>query len=120
MNNDTSIRLNKYISESGMCSRREADRFIEQGKVFINGQKAKIGRQVFPGDSIVVNGNEIEAKKEADAIYIAFNKPPGITCTTTHLGTPRETGISCGCLTARSSATRTSGQTMSMSPWGTA
>jgi 23S rRNA pseudouridine2604 synthase len=82
MHDSNSIRLNKYISESGICSRREADRFIEQGAVFINGQKAKIGRKVFPGDKVVVNGNEIEAKKEADSIYIAFNKPPGITCTT--------------------------------------
>lgn len=47
---DSSTRLNKYISESGICSRREADRFIEQGNVFINGKRATIGDQVKPGD----------------------------------------------------------------------
>lgn len=77
-----STRLNKYISESGMCSRREADRFIEQGSVIINGLKARVGQQVFTGDRVCVNGNEIEPKDKENSIYIAFNKPPGITCTT--------------------------------------
>ena len=77
-----STRLNKYISESGICSRREADRFIENGNVFINGKKAKIGDQVFPGDRVKVNGNEIEPKEEEDLVLIAFNKPVGITSTT--------------------------------------
>lgn len=49
---DSSIRLNKYISESGICSRREADRFIEQGNVFLNGKRATIGDQVMPGDVV--------------------------------------------------------------------
>ncbi|MCE0546682.1 23S rRNA pseudouridine(2604) synthase RluF, partial [Acinetobacter baumannii] len=53
---DSSTRLNKYISESGICSRREADRFIEQGNVFINGKRATIGDQVKPGDLVKVNG----------------------------------------------------------------
>ena len=53
---DSSIRLNKYISESGICSRREADRFIEQGNVFLNGKRATIGDQVMPGDVVKVNG----------------------------------------------------------------
>ncbi|WP_400191480.1 23S rRNA pseudouridine(2604) synthase RluF [Hymenobacter sp. B81] len=75
-------RLNKYISESGVCSRREADRFIEQGVVFINGRRASIGDQVEPHDKVVVNGNHIEPRAAEDAIYIAFNKPPGITTTT--------------------------------------
>lgn len=77
-----STRLNKYISESGICSRREADRFIEKGNVFINGKRAKIGDQVFPGDRVRVNGNEIEPKEEEDLVLIAFNKPVGITSTT--------------------------------------
>ncbi|MCC3158481.1 23S rRNA pseudouridine(2604) synthase RluF [Hymenobacter sp. 15J16-1T3B] len=75
-------RLNKYISESGICSRREADRFIEQGVVFVNGKRAEVGTQVEPTDKVVVNGNRIEPRAAEDAIYIAFNKPPGITTTT--------------------------------------
>ena len=77
-----SIRLNKYISESGICSRRQADKFIEHGNVFINGKRAKIGDQVFPSDKVVVNGNHIEPRLEEDAIFIAFNKPVGVTSTT--------------------------------------
>jgi 23S rRNA pseudouridine2604 synthase len=77
-----STRLNKYISESGICSRREADRFIEQGVVFVNGKRAGVGDQVEPTDKVVVNGNLIEPRAAEDAIYIAFNKPPGITSTT--------------------------------------
>jgi 23S rRNA pseudouridine2604 synthase len=82
MENSNAIRLNKYISESGMCSRREADRFIEEGLVFINGSRAKVGRKVLPNDRVVVKGLAIEPKKKEEAIYIAFNKPPGIVCTT--------------------------------------
>jgi len=78
----SSIRLNKYISESGICSRREADRHIEQGHVFVNGKKAKVGDQVSSRDKVVVNGQHIEPKKEEDAILIAFNKPVGVTSTT--------------------------------------
>lgn len=75
-------RLNKYISESGICSRREADRHIEQGNVFVNGKRANIGDQVSGKDRVVVNGNVIEPRAEEDAVYIAYNKPPGITTTT--------------------------------------
>ncbi|MBC8085183.1 MAG: 23S rRNA pseudouridine(2604) synthase RluF, partial [Hymenobacter sp.] len=75
-------RLNKYISESGFCSRREADRFIEQGNVFVNGKRAAIGGQVGGKDRVVVNGHAIEPRAAEDAVYIAFNKPPGITSTT--------------------------------------
>jgi len=82
MATSTSLRLNKYISDSGICSRREADRFIEQGHVFNNGKKAKIGDQVKPTDKVTVNGQLIEPKKEEDAILIAFNKPVGVTSTT--------------------------------------
>jgi 23S rRNA pseudouridine2604 synthase len=77
-----STRLNKFISESGLCSRREADRFIEQGNVYINGRKAKIGDQVFAGDKVRVNGKELESSEKEESVFIALNKPPGITSTT--------------------------------------
>ncbi|WP_022823356.1 23S rRNA pseudouridine(2604) synthase RluF [Hymenobacter norwichensis] len=77
-----STRLNKYISESGFCSRREADKFIEQGRVFVNGKRAEVGVQVGARDKVVVNGHAIEPRAEEDAVYIAFNKPPGVTSTT--------------------------------------
>jgi 23S rRNA pseudouridine2604 synthase len=77
-----SIRLNKFISDTGLCSRREADRFIEQGKVIINGRKATIGDQVKVGDRVRVNGNDLEPRQGEDNIFIALNKPVGITSTT--------------------------------------
>ncbi len=79
---DSSTRLNKYISESGICSRREADRFIEQGNVFINGKRATIGDQVKPGDLVKVNGRLIEPREADDLVLIALNKPVGIVSTT--------------------------------------
>ncbi|MFN3530122.1 MAG: 23S rRNA pseudouridine(2604) synthase RluF [Bacteroidia bacterium] len=78
----THVRLNKFISESGLCSRREADRFIEQGQVFINGRKAIVGDQVKVGDRVRVNGKELEPRKADNIIFIALNKPVGITSTT--------------------------------------
>jgi len=78
----TSTRLNKYISESGICSRREADRYIEQGNVFINGKRAKVGDQVKPGDKVKVNGQPIEPQEVDELIFIALNKPVGIVSTT--------------------------------------
>jgi len=82
MNVNAATRLNKFISESGLCSRREADRFIEKGTVFINGKRAKIGDQVLAGDRVMVNGHNIEPKEESNFILLAFNKPVGITSTT--------------------------------------
>lgn len=76
------IRLNKFISESGICSRREADRFIEAGRVLINKRKAVIGDVVKPGDKVMVNGQELEPSKGEEIIFIALNKPKGITSTT--------------------------------------
>ena len=76
------MRLNKFISESGMCSRREADKFIERGLVFINNRKAAIGDQVKAGDKVRVNGHELEPREEEDIVFIAFNKPVGVTSTT--------------------------------------
>jgi 16S rRNA U516 pseudouridylate synthase RsuA-like enzyme len=78
---DSSTRLNKYISESGICSRREADRYIEQGNVFINGKRATIGDQVNPGDVVKVNGQLIEPREAEDLVFIALNKPVGIVST---------------------------------------
>jgi len=79
---DSTIRLNKYISESGLCSRRAADRYIEQGNVIINGKKAKVGDKVFFGDIVTVNGQTIEPKEVENTVLIAYNKPVGITSTT--------------------------------------
>lgn len=77
-----STRINKYISESGMCSRREADRFVEQGNVWINGRRATTGDQVVAGDLVKVNGQDIEPQEEDDLVLIALNKPVGIVSTT--------------------------------------
>ncbi len=77
----SSIRLNKYISESGICSRRDADRYVEQGNVFINGKRAAVGDQVFAGDVVKVNGQLIEPRDEEDLVLIALNKPVGIITT---------------------------------------
>lgn len=82
MPDKNSTRLNKYISESGMCSRREADRYIENGNVAINGRAAQVGDQVLPGDRVTVNGQLIEPRDEEDLIFIALNKPVGVVSTT--------------------------------------
>lgn len=76
-------RLNKYISASGYCSRREADKYIESGNVTVNGKKATIGSRVLPGQKVKVNGELIENKIEP--VYIAFNKPVGIVSSTNPL-----------------------------------
>lgn len=74
------IRLNKYISETGFCSRREADKLVEAGAVTIDGVKAIIGMKVSKGQEVRINGKQIS--KEEELVYIALNKPIGITCTT--------------------------------------
>jgi len=74
------MRLNNYISSTGICSRREADKLIQQNKVLINGKKAQVGQTVEPGDVVKVNGKKLVQKK--NDVYIALNKPVGITCTT--------------------------------------
>ena len=73
------MRLNKFISESGACSRREADKLIEQGRVSINGATAVLGTQVSDADAVCIDGAPIGEKKRP--IYLALNKPVGITCT---------------------------------------
>jgi 23S rRNA pseudouridine2604 synthase len=76
------IRLNKYISESGLCSRREADKYIADGHVFINVRRATIGDQVKAGDRVRVSGQDIEPHEHEQNIFIALNKPVGVTSTT--------------------------------------
>ena len=78
--NDTSISLNKYISSTGICSRREADKWIEAGRVKINETVAKKGNRVEDGDQVTIDGEPLIGKPQL--VYIALNKPPGITCTT--------------------------------------
>ena len=79
-NGSEGVRLNKYVASSGICSRREADRLIESGKVTVNGITADLGTRVFAGD--IVEVDEKPVIPEDNSIYIAFNKPLGITCTT--------------------------------------
>ena len=76
----TGIRINKYMAESGMCSRREADKLVADGKVYIDGVKAVMGSKVLPGQKVTVKGQDI--KKNEDLVLIAFNKPVGIVSTT--------------------------------------
>lgn len=84
MSTDAGIRLNKFISDSGFCSRREADTLIEQRQVTINGKLPELGTRVMPGDEVKVDGRRIKssAVNKSDRIYIAYNKPVGITSTT--------------------------------------
>ncbi len=76
------LRLNKYISDSGICSRREADRYIEEGDVTINGKTATLGSRVMQGDSVKVGRRLIRNSSGEKRLYLAFNKPVGVTCTT--------------------------------------
>lgn len=73
------LRINKYLSSIGFCSRREADRLLEQGKVKIDGETAQVGQRVMPEQEVTVNG--IPVKDKPREIIIAFNKPKGIVCT---------------------------------------
>jgi 23S rRNA pseudouridine2604 synthase len=76
-----SVRINKFLSEAGYCSRRAADKLIEEGRVTINGLVPEMGTKINPGNEVHVDGKLISAPKE-EFIYIAFNKPVGIVCTT--------------------------------------
>ncbi len=75
-------RINKFLSEIGYCSRREADKLIDQGRVKINGEVSLMGAKITSKDEVSVNGQVVSKSKEKKMIYIAFNKPPGIVCTT--------------------------------------
>jgi len=81
-NNASKTRLNKYISETGFCSRREADKMIDKGAVTVNGKIPELGTKVSSTDYIEIHGKPLKNREEL--IYIAFNKPIGITCTTEH------------------------------------
>jgi len=81
MDENKSTRINKYLSEVGYCSRRAADKLIEQGRVTINGIVPEMGTKINEGDEVQVDGKMILTPKE-DYVYIAFNKPVGIVCTT--------------------------------------
>lgn len=76
------MRINKYIASTGLCSRREAEKYIEQGKVTINNDLAILSSTVEDGDVVRLNGKIIEVKN--DEVVLLFNKPKGITCTTEH------------------------------------
>ena len=80
------MRLNKFISDTGACSRREADRLIAEGRVQVNGIRARVGAEVGEGDTVLVDGEALRARAAAPGkrrhVYIALNKPPGITSTT--------------------------------------
>ena len=78
---DQGVRVNKFLSEAGFCSRREADKLIEQGRVTINDVIPEMGTKVLPTDEVRVNGKLINERNDAK-IYLAFNKPVGIECTT--------------------------------------
>lgn len=75
-------RINKYLSEIGYCSRRAADKLIEQGRITVNGEVPEMGTKVSDEDQIHVNGKLVSQPKKKKMIYLAFNKPPGIVCTT--------------------------------------
>ena len=75
-----STRLNKFISETGLCSRREADKLVEEGRVTVNGSIPLLGTQVSEVDEIKIDGKLL--KQKSKLVYLAFNKPVGITCTT--------------------------------------
>lgn len=76
------IRLNKFLSEMGVCSRREADRFVESGRVLVNGKPAELGQKIRETDEITLDGKPVAAEQKDKPVLIAFNKPRGIVCTT--------------------------------------
>ncbi len=84
MSDQAPKRLNKYISDTGLCSRREADKLIEQNRVTVNNQPPELGTKVGPGDTVKVDGKVVGAvaSDKSDRVYIVYNKPIGITCTT--------------------------------------
>ena len=85
MEEKDSVRINKYLSEVGYCSRRAADKLIDQGRVTLNGIVPEMGTKISPNDEVRVDGELISAPK-VKPVYIAFNKPVGIVCTTdTHV-----------------------------------
>lgn len=82
MSSKESIRINKYLSEVGYCSRRTADKLIEQGRITINGEVPEMGTKITNQDEVRVNGKIVSQQKIKKMVYLAFNKPVGIVCTT--------------------------------------
>lgn len=78
---NSGTRINKFLSEIGYCSRREADKLIEQGRVTLNGNVPEMGTKVMPGDMVRVDG-KLVSERQVTPVYLAFNKPVGIECTT--------------------------------------
>ena len=72
-------RLNKFISEAGICSRRDADKLIEEGRVFVNGKIANMGIKISDSDEVIINGKTVASKNKK--VVLAYNKPIGVTCT---------------------------------------
>lgn len=80
MEETTGIRINKYLADSGACSRRQADRLISEGRVSVGGRVAELGTRVMPGEQVALDGRVLRASSPKR--YIALNKPVGIVCTT--------------------------------------
>lgn len=79
MEEEKGVRLNKYVADAGYCSRREADRWIEEGRVLVDGRRGELGDRILPGMKVTIAGDRVRAQRKP--IYIALNKPVGIVCT---------------------------------------
>lgn len=79
MEEEKGVRLNKYVADAGYCSRREADRWIEEGRVLVDGRRGELGDRILPGMKVTIAGDRVRAQRKH--IYIALNKPVGIICT---------------------------------------
>ncbi len=80
-NEQMGMRINKFLSDAGVCSRREADRLIALGEVKIDGALAEVGSRVFPGQKVTVKNEEVKRTEKADRVLLAFHKPKGVECT---------------------------------------
>ena len=78
------MRINKYLSQIGICSRREADKLVDSGRIKVNGERAILGTKIKEGDKIAIDNKLIKSKKKR-TVLIAFNKPKGVVCTTNRL-----------------------------------
>ncbi|MDY2725732.1 MAG: S4 domain-containing protein, partial [Anaerostipes faecalis] len=76
---EESVRINKYLSQAGVCSRRQADVYVEQGKVLVDGIPAVSGTRVLPGQKVTFEGKPISIQE--DLVFLAFHKPKGVVCT---------------------------------------
>ena len=76
------VRINKYLSEAGVCSRREADRLLAEGRVLVNGQKAVPGQRVDEGDAVLLDGREVAGERKDEPVLLKFWKPRGVVCST--------------------------------------